>query len=235
MEIFNIGSGLFMIIIGLLVKRFPGLIAGYNTMSEERKALVDINGLSSWMRTGFVSIGILIIAGSYIFRFLDLDSIANNIMLIATLGGTFIIVIKAQRFDQASIQMKNKIIILVVFLSIFSFIISLLAYGSYPPTFELRDQTLHISGIYGMNEEIESIEIIEEMSKISKRTNGFEFNETLKGSFQLENDQLVKLFLQSTDAPYILVQTKKSPIYFNSKTKEETETLYAYLKNQWNE
>ena len=36
MEYINIGIGLFMILIGFLVKKYPNLIAGYNTMSAER-------------------------------------------------------------------------------------------------------------------------------------------------------------------------------------------------------
>ena len=49
-EIFiHILTGVFLIVVGLLVKRFPMLIAGYNTMPAEKKKNVDIAGLSSFM------------------------------------------------------------------------------------------------------------------------------------------------------------------------------------------
>jgi tRNA 2-selenouridine synthase SelU len=49
MEYVNIGTGLFLIIIGFAIVKYPTLIAGYNTMSEERKKKVDVDGLSSWI------------------------------------------------------------------------------------------------------------------------------------------------------------------------------------------
>ena len=61
MDILNIIVGLFMIGIGFLVKSSPSLIAGYNTMSEEKKKNVDIVGLSTYMRNSFIIIGLSII------------------------------------------------------------------------------------------------------------------------------------------------------------------------------
>lgn len=50
-------TGAFLIVVGLLVKRFPMLIAGYNTLPAEKKKNVDIEGLSSFMRRHLVIIG----------------------------------------------------------------------------------------------------------------------------------------------------------------------------------
>lgn len=52
-------AGAFLIVCGLLVKRFPMLISGYNTMPAEKKKNVDIEGLSSFMRRHLVIIGAL--------------------------------------------------------------------------------------------------------------------------------------------------------------------------------
>ena len=43
-------AGAFVIVCGLLVKRFPMLISGYNTLPKEKRKNVDIDGLSSFMR-----------------------------------------------------------------------------------------------------------------------------------------------------------------------------------------
>ena len=55
--------GVVFIALGFLVKVFPNLIAGYTTMTAEQKAKVDIDGLSSFMRNGFIAMGALTIAG----------------------------------------------------------------------------------------------------------------------------------------------------------------------------
>ena len=47
-------GGVLLIVVGLLVKRFPMLIAGYNTMPPAKKKNVDIGGLSSFMRRHLV-------------------------------------------------------------------------------------------------------------------------------------------------------------------------------------
>lgn len=52
-------TGALLIVVGLLVKRFPMLIAGYNTMPPAKKKNVDIDGLASFMRRHLVIIGVL--------------------------------------------------------------------------------------------------------------------------------------------------------------------------------
>ena len=47
-------AGAFVIVCSLLVKRFPMLISGYNTLPKEKRKNVDIDGLSSFMRRHLV-------------------------------------------------------------------------------------------------------------------------------------------------------------------------------------
>ncbi len=91
--------GLLLIGCGFLVKYAPDVIAGYNTMPEDKKKNVDVEGLSTFLRNGLVLIGTLIIAGFYLFRWLSLDAINENIMLIVVLGGVLFLVIYARRYD----------------------------------------------------------------------------------------------------------------------------------------
>jgi hypothetical protein len=99
MDIVNLIVGLFMIGIGFLVKSTPDLIAGYNTMPREQKKNVDIEGLSTFMRNGLIIIGLSIITGYYLFKWIGFTMIANSMILIATLVGVTILVINSQRFD----------------------------------------------------------------------------------------------------------------------------------------
>lgn len=73
MAILIISFGLFMIGLGFLIKKYPNLIAGYNTMSKERKEQVDITGLSTFMCNGFIIIGLLCIGGYSLFKLIGLD------------------------------------------------------------------------------------------------------------------------------------------------------------------
>lgn len=42
-------TSVILFVLGLLVRKYPNLIAGYNTMTAEQKKKVDIKGLSSFM------------------------------------------------------------------------------------------------------------------------------------------------------------------------------------------
>ena len=52
--------------LGVLVKRFPILIAGYNTMSKEEKMNVDVKGLSAFMCYSLVGMGTVPVLAYYI-------------------------------------------------------------------------------------------------------------------------------------------------------------------------
>ena len=52
-----LGGGL-LVLLGILVRFFPNLIAGYNTMSAEQKKNVDVKGLSRFMYSSLAAIGI---------------------------------------------------------------------------------------------------------------------------------------------------------------------------------
>jgi hypothetical protein len=99
MEYFNQIFGIFIIGIGFLVKAFPNTIAGYSTMSKAEKKNVDIKEASTFIRNGFIIIGLTIIVGYYILTWVGLSGFANSIGIISTLVGTTIIIILAQKFD----------------------------------------------------------------------------------------------------------------------------------------
>ena len=52
-----LGGGL-LVLLGISVRFFPNLIAGYNTMSAEQKKNVDVKGLSRFMCLSLAAIGI---------------------------------------------------------------------------------------------------------------------------------------------------------------------------------
>ncbi|NCC10941.1 MAG: DUF3784 domain-containing protein [Bacteroidia bacterium] len=57
-----------LILCGFLVKRFPMLIAGYNTMSPAKKKQVDIKGLSTFLCRCLVFMGVGMLVLYLLFR-----------------------------------------------------------------------------------------------------------------------------------------------------------------------
>lgn len=92
-------SGALLIVVGLLVKRFPMLIAGYNTMPAAQKKNVDIAGLSSFMRRHLVIIGALWILLTILLE------VSGGIDMLAVLYVVYMLpyalwmLVRAQRYD----------------------------------------------------------------------------------------------------------------------------------------
>jgi hypothetical protein len=236
MDILNLIVGLFMIGIGFLVKSSPDLIAGYNTMPKEEKKNIDIEGLSTFMRNGLITIGLSIIIGYYIFKWIGFTMIANSMILIVTLVGVTILLINAQKFDHN--KTKNYKLIYFITGLTFLFVIGLITYGFIPSKTIYGDDTIRFSGMYGFEisiSDIENIELSDKLPTIKIRTNGFSFGNVKKGFFNLDKYGKSRLLIHSDLAPYlILSKNNGNKIIINFKDRIETEKTYDKIKTMIN-
>ncbi|HRO47945.1 MAG TPA: DUF3784 domain-containing protein [Agriterribacter sp.] len=99
MAAWNIFTGIFFIVLGFLVKNFPLLIIDYRMMTKEQKKNADIEGLTRFLKRGLIATGVVIITGYILFRFLQMQHIANWIMLPVGLTGIMILVIVSPKYD----------------------------------------------------------------------------------------------------------------------------------------
>ena len=74
---------LILILSGILVKYNPNLIAGYNTLSEKEKKLINIKKLSSFLKNTLITLGIFGLILHFILVFLNINE--NYILLINSL------------------------------------------------------------------------------------------------------------------------------------------------------
>ena len=65
-------AGIILMIAGLLVKPFPNLIAGYNTLTKADKEKIDIKRLSVFMRNTLVGPGIVVVLIGIIMNLLEI-------------------------------------------------------------------------------------------------------------------------------------------------------------------
>lgn len=92
------------VVLGLLVRKNPKLIAGYNTMSPERqkKVDVDVEGLRTFMCRVFCMIGVLLVLCHYLLVLAGMSgqiALLLSVVLVPMLGA-FYILIAAQRYDR---------------------------------------------------------------------------------------------------------------------------------------
>lgn len=88
-----------LVLIGLLVLKFPKLIAGYNTMTPEQQKKVDIKRLKTFMCHAFCVMGIAILLVSLLLQPFTSDMIISLVSVLILVPGTIYMIIKAQRYD----------------------------------------------------------------------------------------------------------------------------------------
>ena len=95
-------GGVLLIVVGLLVKRFPMLIAGYNSSwwwPPAKKKNVDIGGLSSFMRRHLVIMGALWILFTVVLELTGQTDTLAVIYVIYLLPYVVWMLVRAQRYD----------------------------------------------------------------------------------------------------------------------------------------
>ena len=92
-------TGTLLIVCGLLAKRFPMLISGYDTMPEEKRKNVDIEGLSSFVQRHLMIIGCLWILLATPLTLTDQQDALPVILVIYLQVYVIWMVVRAQRYD----------------------------------------------------------------------------------------------------------------------------------------
>lgn len=92
--------GFLLIVSGFLVRKYPGLIAGYNTMSEYEKSRFDIDGFSRLLKVGLIAIGILLIVIHPLLNFVGMAEYSILFFLAFVLIGTLVMIIAGQAFKR---------------------------------------------------------------------------------------------------------------------------------------
>jgi len=208
-------------------------------MSEERKKEVNIDGLSSLMRNTMIVMGISIALNNPILSILGLSGHTSLTFMAIILIGSVFMVVKAQSFQNKSKNHRKKnlvrtISIALVFAFVAFFVGRLIYTGTRTPDFKISEKQIIISGTYGITTKVDSIKLIDAIPDIKRKTKGFNYGSTLKGSFDLEELGQCYLFIQSKEGPFIFLKTTGgTPIIINLGDSTETSELFDRLVSEF--
>ena len=198
--------GLLFIGLGFLVKAYPGLIAGYNTLSPEKKKNVDIDGLSRYIRNGLIIMGMVIMAGYLLFRWAGWPTLANMVILIVTLVGSAILMMTANRFNHN--RDKHGISHYLILGIILFLLAGIFLFGFMTTKTQINGDIIRFTGMYGKEmkvSEIEKVELTDTIPAILMRTNGFSLGPVHKGNFRLDEFGKCRLYINSGKGIYIVI------------------------------
>ena len=198
--------GLLFIGLGFLVRAYPGLIAGYNTLSPEKKKNVDIDGLSRYIRNGLIIMGILIMAGYLLFHWAGWTLMANMVILIVTLVGSVVLMMTANRFNHN--RDKHGISHYLILGIILFLLAGIFLFGFMTTKTQINGDIIRFTGMYGKEmkvSEIEKVELTDTIPAILMRTNGFSLGPVHKGNFRLDEFGKCRLYINSGKGIYIVI------------------------------
>lgn len=225
--------GAFFIATGLAVHVFKWhfLIAGYNTMSKEKKANVDTKGLGRLMGVySYINSGVLILMG--VLHAFGLKPVLSPVVIIFGIS-TIYFLIRAQKYDgniydksgnliegawkQFALPVGTVIVTLI-------FVVILMFFSSQETKVTFLEEGLQIHGMYGEIyswESIGEVRLIESLPNIELRTNGSALGSHLKGHFRTTEYGSVKLFVDTKKPPFILMQSNGDTVIFNLSDIDE--------------
>jgi hypothetical protein len=227
--------------IGLAVHvfRWYFLIAGYNTMSKEKKLKVDTKRLGKLM--GFYSYlnGLVFLVSGLLYLFDIRIGIIPAFAVVCV--STVYLLIKAQKYDGNLYDENGKIrqgagkqiaLVLSIIGIILLAVVVLLFFSSQSTKVSFLEDGLQLHGMYGQIynwDSIEEIKLLESLPDIESRTNGSALGSRLKGYFMTTEIGSVKLFVDSSISPFIYFQSNGEIIIFNLADTEKTEDAYAKM------
>lgn len=236
MDIMYIISIIFFLL-GLAMKVFKWdfLIAGYNTMSKEKKENVDKEGLCKATGNFLMIVALLLlinaVTGSYGYRFISLISM----LLIFPL--TIVFIVAAQKYDHNEKTKSNKLEIKIgigftVFFMVILFIMFM--YGAQDPRVDISKEKIRISGMYSASIDVNKIldiSIKDEMPNTSKKVNGFDLGYIMRGDFTLEGMGKARIYIHENKPPFVIINTEDHFYIINYKESKKTQKLYEELNS----
>ena len=226
---------------GIHRKKWHFLISGYNTMSKEEQAQVDVEGLGKAVGIMCYCLAFALVAlGLFAqFNLWQLLWVMTVFLIVVPIGFVFY----SRRFypqgkttSDANPKMK-KVSFIVTTLTLL--IVAGLMYFAWQPTkFTVTADHFDVSGVYGDQmawKDIAELTLSEELPAIGARTNGSAVGSKLKGNFKLKNGEQVKLFLDKQVNQYITFTWKEKKYIINAPSEEKTKRLFEEMMNVWTE
>ena len=247
-----IGMGLLFGGIGLILteSNAKSLLSGYNTMSEEERRGFDLKGFIPFFRRFHLWLGLsFLVIGTGLYYLVDVDAAGIFLGVYPILAYIYFLWAN-RRFSRSLATSANDATRLSfgtgyktgmwILVGSLIFVLGLMGLGYKEDRLTVQasghaseQASLRIAGMYGetiLLSEIQRIELVDELPKITSRENGFAMGRISKGYFRSADKKRVKLILNTRTPPYILItKTNGRKIYYAPRSIP-AETSFGEVK-----
>jgi hypothetical protein len=222
--------------IGFLInsKNAENLLAGYNTLSIEKRKNVDLHGYLRLFKKFHLFLGFSLMVFGLGLYLLGDETVLIFFITIYPILAYLIFIIMGMRFDKNPSDFKKYAGVLVLVISLI-LVIYMMIQGMKENELIISNNNISMEGMYGEHmafEEIAEIKLVEGLPKITKKSNGFAVGVVRKGYFKTDEGEKVKLILNGDQVPLIYILKKDSTkLYFSSNTSDN-QKLFQDLENE---
>ncbi|MBU5465931.1 DUF3784 domain-containing protein [Virgibacillus sp. MSJ-26] len=208
------------------------LLSGFHRRPEEEQEYLQKSGYLDAMGK-LLTITFWIFVAVFILGLLPIPygfELGIGIFLIALLGG----MVWVQRYEVPHKRKKKTWITASISGASLLFIIGAIGYGYLDNDVQVNHDTFEITGSYGVEwkiDTIESVKLLDALPKVKMKTNGFAPGNLLKGKFRLEEPYGTgRLFIdKKADTPVLYVATQDDYVMINRKNKNDIDDMYRKL------
>lgn len=237
-------AAILCVVLGIMIKYFKcyWLIAGYNTMPEEKRKNVDIESLGRFIGNYMLLLGLLLAIGG-VLLYAGYKTLGIILIVFPQFILTPYVLIRSQKYDKnlveadGSMKKSAKVmyrIIVGVIAFVFIITLGMILYGAKEPNITVTNEKIKIGGMYASvvyMEDIEDTLLLNTIPEVLKKNDGFDFGNILKGQFTLENIGKGKVYINNGKSPYLYLRLKNGYVIINFRNNEKTQELYNEINS----
>lgn len=230
------GLSLFFVALGFLVteQNAKYLLSGYNTMREEDQAKVDIKAYIKYFRKFHIFLGLsFLLFGTVIIYAINENAGGFFLGIYPILAYIYFMATSANYSKGLSAKWNNAGVIVLALTLIL--VVGIFFYGTRESKLFFGTGSIEFDGAYGetlKQTEIQSVELVHQLPKITVKKNGYALGTINKGYFKTSDGEIVKLILNADNKPVLLfTKTDGNKIYYSAKNKSNQEVMEEMRKS----
>lgn len=221
-------SGLFSYLI--LHHKAYALVSGFNTKSDEEQQRLIEKGYPQ-------AVGKLLLHATIILSFgliLELIQLPYALSFSYLIMGIYLfthLFFISRMFNRKSKKINQFILIISILL-----VVSGLSLPFLPTNVTITNNNIEINGLYGIEwdlDDITTIELLNEIPEIERRTNGATVLDKRIGNYQLKRFGKGKLFLKNMEGPFVYIKKDDTYVIWNHHNQQDIHQQYEELRKAW--
>lgn len=230
MEMVHVFTGLLLMVVGLLTRRYPWMINQWRYATEEERRNIDIKGLQM-MYFGVLLVSGVLLMGVGVLNYFVKGSWSVYALLVVLLSMSGYMMYVQKRYDHNQSSSKKRVWSGVLLVVTVLLVIGVFCVGKQENRMELGAESLVIGGMYGEKIELSDIDTVymsrlADLPNVEVRLNGYADGEVMKGYFRLTDWGKCKLLVHDVQGDVIVIVTRGRRFIVNQYASEGTAALY---------